>query len=63
LAIVMVSFLACGASVVNYVSRIIYSMAREGNMPSALSQVAVDARRDRRFSLPCSRRESGSCWG
>jgi amino acid transporter len=42
LAIVMVSFLACGASVVNYVSRIIYSMAREGNMPRTLSQVAVD---------------------
>jgi amino acid transporter len=42
LAIVMVSFLACGASVVNYVSRIIYSMAREGNMPVLLKQVAVD---------------------
>jgi amino acid transporter len=42
LAIVMVSFLACGASVVNYVSRIIYSMAREGNMPAMLKQVAVD---------------------
>jgi amino acid transporter len=42
LAIVMVSFLACGATVVNYVSRIIYSMAREGNMPTTLSQVAVD---------------------
>ena len=28
LAIVMVSFLACGASVVNYVSRIVYGMAR-----------------------------------
>ena len=42
LAIVMVSFLACGASVVNYVSRIIYAMAREGNMPRTLSQVAAD---------------------
>jgi amino acid transporter len=42
LAIVMVSFLACGASVVNYVSRIIYSMAREGNMPRILGQVAID---------------------
>lgn len=41
-AIVMVSFLACGASVVNYVSRIIYSMAREGDMPRTLSQVATD---------------------
>jgi amino acid transporter len=41
LAIVMVSFLACGASVVNYVSRIIYSMAREGNMPRTLSLVTV----------------------
>jgi amino acid transporter len=42
LAIVMVSFLACGASVVNYVSRIIYSMAREGNLPTVLSLVSVD---------------------
>ncbi|MDR4464407.1 MAG: APC family permease [Nitrospira sp.] len=42
LAIVMVSFLACGATVVNYVSRIIYSMAREGNMPPVLKHVAID---------------------
>ncbi|MBH0202613.1 MAG: amino acid permease [Nitrospira sp.] len=42
LAIVMVSFLACGASVVNYVSRIIYAMAREGNMPALLKHVAID---------------------
>ena len=42
LAIVMVSFLACGASVVNYVSRIIYAMAREGSLPGALRMVAVD---------------------
>jgi len=42
LAIVMVSFLACGASVVNYVSRIIYSMAREGSLPGTLSLVTVD---------------------
>lgn len=41
-AIVMVSFLACGATVVNYVSRIIYSMAREGNMPPVLKHVAID---------------------
>lgn len=39
LAIVMVAFLACGASVVQYTSRIVYSMAREGNMPVALSRV------------------------
>ena len=39
LAIVMTAFLACGASVVQYTSRIVYSMAREGNMPSALSRV------------------------
>ncbi len=39
LAIVMVAFLACGASVVQYTSRIVYSMAREGNMPAALSLV------------------------
>ena len=42
LAIVMVSFLACGASVVNYVSRIVYAMAREGSLPGKLSAVAVD---------------------
>lgn len=42
LAIVMVSFLACGASVVNYVSRIIYAMAREGTLPAMLSVVAID---------------------
>ncbi len=41
LAIVMLSFLACGASVVNYVSRIIYSMAREGTLPSVLRQVTA----------------------
>jgi amino acid transporter len=39
LAIVMVAFLACGASVVQYTSRIVYSMAREGNMPAVLSRV------------------------
>src|SRR6185295_6031365 len=32
LAIVMIAFLACGASMVQYTSRIVYSMAREGNM-------------------------------
>ena len=37
--IVMVAFLACGASVVKYTSRIVYSMAREGNMPAVLSNV------------------------
>jgi len=42
LAIVMVSFLACGTSVVNYVSRIIYAMAREGSLPHFLSAIAVD---------------------
>ncbi|MGH8036065.1 MAG: APC family permease, partial [Lysobacterales bacterium] len=41
LAIVMVAFLACGASVVKYTSRIVYSMAREGNMPVALSRVTA----------------------
>ncbi len=41
LAIVMIAFLACGASVVQYASRIVYSMAREGNMPVALSQVTA----------------------
>jgi amino acid transporter len=39
LAIVMTAFLSCGSSVVNYVSRIVFSMAREGNMPASLSRV------------------------
>ena len=42
LAIVMIAFLACGASVVKYTSRIVYSMAREGNMPALLSRLAPD---------------------
>ncbi len=41
LAIVMVAFLACGASMTKYTSRIVYSMAREGNMPAILSRVTV----------------------
>ena len=41
LAIVMVAFLACGASVVQYTSRIVYSMAREGNMPVVLNRVSA----------------------
>ncbi len=41
LAIVMTAFLACGASVVQYTSRIVYSMAREGNLPVTLSQVTT----------------------
>jgi amino acid transporter len=40
--IVMIAFLACGASVVKYTSRIVYSMAREGNMPAVLSNVTVN---------------------
>lgn len=44
LAIVTIAFLACGASVVKYVSRIVYSMAREGNMPVMLSHVTADKR-------------------
>lgn len=39
--IVMIAFLACGASVVKYTSRIIYSMAREGNMPAVLCNVTA----------------------
>lgn len=42
LGIVMVAFLACGASVVKYTSRIVYSMAREGNMPAVLSNLGPD---------------------
>jgi amino acid transporter len=41
LAIVMVAFLACGASMVQYTSRIVYSMAREGNMPLVFSRVTA----------------------
>ena len=41
LAIVMIAFLACGASMVQYTSRIVYSMAREGNMPSTFSRVTA----------------------
>ncbi len=40
-AIVMIAFLACGAAVVKYTSRIVYSMAREGNMPAVLSNVTA----------------------
>ncbi|MCB1984239.1 MAG: amino acid permease [Burkholderiales bacterium] len=40
--IVMIAFLACGASVVKYTSRIVFSMAREGNMPAILSTVTAD---------------------
>lgn len=42
LAIVVVAFLACGASVVKYTSRIVFSMAREGNMPQRLCRVTAD---------------------
>ncbi len=41
LAIVMIAFLACGASVVKYASRIVYAMAHEGNMPALLGQVTA----------------------
>ena len=41
LAIVMIAFLACGTSMVQYTSRIVYSMAREGNMPIAFSRVTA----------------------
>ncbi|SEM79409.1 APC family permease [Nitrosomonas marina] len=40
--IVMIAFLACGASVVKYTSRIVFSMSREGNMPAFLSHVTAD---------------------
>ena len=39
LAIVMIAFLACGSSMVQYTSRIVFSMAREGSMPAVLSRV------------------------
>ncbi|MEQ1845019.1 MAG: APC family permease [Nitrospira sp.] len=41
LAIVMVAFLACGSSMVQYTSRIVFSMAREGSMPAILSRVTA----------------------
>lgn len=41
LTIVMTAFLACGASMVKYTSRIVFSMAREGNMPAVLSKVTT----------------------
>lgn len=41
LAIVMIAFLACGASMVQYTSRIVYSMAREGNMPMTFIRVTA----------------------
>ncbi len=39
LTIVMIAFLACGSSMVQYTSRIVFSMAREGSMPTVLSRV------------------------
>lgn len=39
LVIVMTAFLSCGSSVVNYASRIVFSMAREGNLPSFFARV------------------------
>ncbi len=41
LTIVMIAFLACGSSMVQYTSRILFSMAREGSMPVALSRVTA----------------------
>ena len=41
LAIVMIAFLACGVSMVQYTSRIVYSMAREGACPSAFNRVTT----------------------
>ncbi len=41
LAIVMIAFLACGSSMVQYTSRILFSMAREGSLPAILSRVTT----------------------
>ena len=41
LAIVILAFLACGSSMVQYTSRIVFSMAREGSMPAVLSRVTA----------------------
>ncbi|MDC8445215.1 MAG: APC family permease [Nitrosomonas sp.] len=55
--IVMIAFLACGASVVKYTSRIVFSMAREGNMPEMLSHVTAD--RTPRNAILCTVTLSG----
>ena len=55
--IVMIAFLACGASVVKYTSRIVFSMAREGNMPMMLSHVTAD--RTPRNAILCTVTLSG----
>jgi amino acid transporter len=55
--IVMIAFLACGASVVKYTSRIVFSMAREGNMPAMLSHVTAD--RTPRNAILCTVTLSG----
>jgi len=55
--IVMIAFLACGASVVKYTSRIVFSMAREGNMPTMLSHVTAD--RTPRNAILCTVTLSG----
>lgn len=39
LAIIVIAFLACGAAVVRYSSRIVFSMAREGNLPQPLCRI------------------------
>ncbi|MBM4127285.1 MAG: amino acid permease [Nitrospira sp.] len=41
LTIVMIAFLACGSSMLQYTSRIVFSMAREGGLPAALSRVTA----------------------
>ncbi len=41
LAVVIIAFLACGSSMVQYTSRIVFSMAREGSMPAVLSRVTA----------------------
>jgi amino acid transporter len=55
--IVMIAFLACGASVVKYTSRIVFSMAREGNMPTMLSHITAD--RTPRNAILCTVTLSG----
>lgn len=42
LVIVVTAFLSCGSSIVNYTSRILFSMAREGNLPAFFSQVTEE---------------------
>lgn len=42
LAVVVIAFLACGAAVVRYSSRIVFSIAREGSLPKSLCRITAN---------------------